>query len=221
MSFLLDLPLFDRLRGSGVKTRLLHPHDEFWDRRLGIGTFGFIPAVGEPSNEAWQGHYQPTSYKDLFRMLRHVGIGADDVYVDLGCGLGRTVFVAHRMGARRAVGVDVNGPLVRACRANLVRSGADPAAVQFVEGFAQDQAHTDTTLLFLFHPFGRGTLKTVLDRLGEDLSAAPRRLRLIYFNAVSDDVLEGSGFLRQTDRWVAGKGWSPSTGDYDASFWTT
>lgn len=220
-SFLSAVPLLDRVRGSGLKTRLLHPHDELWDRRLGISTFGFIPAVGEPDNEAWQGHYQPTSYKDLFRMLGHVGAGPDDVYVDLGCGLGRTVFAAHRLGVRRAVGVEVDGALVRACRANLARSGAEPAAVQFVEGFAQDFAHPETTLLFLFHPFGRGTLQTVLDRLGRDLQARPRHFRLVYFNAVSDDLLAGCGYLRRTDRWVAGSDWSPSTGRYDASFWST
>lgn len=217
----LTASLFGRLRGTGLKTRLLHPHDEWWDRRLGIETFGFIPAVGEPDNAAWQGHYQPTSYKDFFRMARHVGLGPDDIYVDLGCGLGRTVFAAHRLGARRSVGVEVNAPLVRACRDNVVRSRVDPVAVRFVEGYAQDQPQTDTTVLFLFHPFGRGTLKTVLDRLGSDLAAAPRRLRVIYFNAVSDDLLQGSGFLRCTDRWIAGKGWAPTTGDYDASFWTT
>ena len=213
------VPFWARLRGSGFKTRLLNPRDELWDRRLGIATFGFVPAVGEPDHDAWQGHYQPTSYKDLFRMLRHLGVGADDVFYDLGCGLGRTVFAAHRLGARRAVGVEVNGPLVRACRENLVRSGADPRAVAFVECFAQDCSYADATVLFLFHPFGRGTLQTVLERVGRDLAAAPRRLRLVYFNAVADDILEGCGFLRRTDRWAAGQGWSPTSGRYDASFW--
>lgn len=208
-----------RLRGSGLKTRLLHPHDEFWDRRLGVGTFGFIPAVGEPSNDAWQGHYQPTSYKDLFSMLKRVEVGPGDVYVDLGCGLGRTVFAANSLGVRRAVGVEVNGPLVRACRANLARRHGTTGTIDFVEGYAQDYAQPDTTVLFLFHPFGRGTLKEVLDRLRGELVAKPRRLRLVYFNAVSDDVLQASGYLRRTDRWEAGKHWSPTTGAYAASFW--
>ena len=217
----MSISFLSRLRGAGVKTRLLHPRDELWDRRLGIGTFGFVPAVGDPDYEAWQGHYQPTSYRDLFLMLRHLGVGAGDVYVDLGCGLGRTVFAAHRMGARRAIGVEVDASLIKACEANLRRSGADPSRVGFVEGFAQDFSDPETTVLFLFHPFGRGTFKSVLDRLGRDLQASPRRLRLCYFNAVADDLLQASGFLRCTDRWVAGKDWSPTSGSYDASFWET
>ena len=100
--------LLDRVRGRGYKARLLRPRDEFWDRRLGVRTFGHIPAVGTPDAAAWQGHYEATSYRDLFLMLRRVGIGPDDVYVDLGCGMGRTVFAAEWLGARRAVGVEVS-----------------------------------------------------------------------------------------------------------------
>lgn len=204
-----------------MKTRLLHPHDELWDRRLGIGTFGFIPAVGEPDNADWQGHYAPTSYKDLFRMLARAGVGPGDVYVDLGCGLGRTVFAAKSLGARRAIGVEVNGPLVRACRENLARSRGDREGVEFVSGFAQDYSHADTSVLFLFHPFGHGTLHQVLQGLGSELAIRPRRLRLVYFNAVADDVLARSGFLRRVDRWEHGQHWTPTTGHFAASFWET
>ena len=39
--------LLNILKGSGWKTRLLNPVDEFWDRRLGISTFGYTPAIGD------------------------------------------------------------------------------------------------------------------------------------------------------------------------------
>ena len=63
------------LRGRGFKHRLLHPYDEFWDRRLGVRTFGFIPAVGTMRDEHWQGHYQATPYRDIFAVLRHARVG--------------------------------------------------------------------------------------------------------------------------------------------------
>ena len=213
--------LLDRLRGQGYKTRLMRPLDEFWDRRLGVRTFGYIPAVGAPNAAAWQGHYEATSYRDLFRMLRRVGLGRDDVYVDLGCGMGRTVFVANWLGARHAVGVEVNASLIGACRANALRSHRDCRGVEFVQGYAQDFSQDETTVLFLFHPFGRGTLQTVIEGLGASLRAVPRRLRLVYFNAACDDVLAASGFLRRIDRWEPGADWNPSTGRYPASFWET
>jgi SAM-dependent methyltransferase len=208
-----------RYQGTGLKTRLLHPHDEYWDRRLGVRTFGYLPAVCEPGHADWQGHYQPTSYRDLFKMLRQARLGSKDVYVDLGCGLGRTVFAAAFLGARRAIGVEINGPLVRACNDNLARSRVAARGVRFDEAPAQAFAHLDTTVLFMFHPFGRGTLRSVIDGLRVAYQAAPRPLRLVYFNAVSDDILADSGFLRRVDRWEPGVHWQPTTGGYPASFW--
>lgn len=211
--------IWGRFRGQGYKTRLLRPLDEFWDRRLGVRTFGHIPAVGTPDAAAWQGHYEATSYRDLFLMLRRVGIGPDDVYVDLGCGMGRTVFAADWLGARRSVGVEVNASLIGACRANAARSRRGAHRIEFVQGYAQDFSQHETTVLFMFHPFGRGTLQTVIEGLRASVEAAPRRLRLVYFNAVSDDILAASGFLRRIDRWEPGVDWRPTSGGYPASFW--
>ena len=111
----------EKLKGAGFKTRLLNPRDEFWDRRLGVRTLGFLPAVGAPGSATWQGHYVPTPYNKLIASLRHVAIGSEDVFVDLGSGLGRTVFAASWLGARRAVGVEIDTSLTEAARANLAR----------------------------------------------------------------------------------------------------
>ncbi|MEP7361383.1 MAG: hypothetical protein ABI744_07375, partial [Chloroflexota bacterium] len=186
------------LRGKGIKDRLLHPYDAFWDARLGISTFGFIPAVGDSNDAAWQGHYQPTPYRDIFVMLRHAGIGTGDVYVDLGCGLGRTVFAAHWLGAKRAVGVEINRQLAAQCERSAARHRRAPAcddpvrAVEFVCAPAQAYSHPDTTAVFLFHPFGAGTLKQVVDTLDDELTRRPRPLQVIYFNPVHDQVFEQS-----------------------------
>ncbi len=67
--------MFDSIRGLGLKTRLLHPVDEFWGRRFGVRTFGFRPAVGDHDQQDWRAHYVPTPYKKVLHALRHVGIG--------------------------------------------------------------------------------------------------------------------------------------------------
>src|SRR5947209_14416336 len=79
--------MFERLRGHGIKTRLLNPYDAFWDWKLGVHTFGYHPASGKQGDSDWQLHYTPTPYADIFRLLRMVELGPDDVFVDLGGGL--------------------------------------------------------------------------------------------------------------------------------------
>jgi SAM-dependent methyltransferase len=208
-------PWAARLQGTGVKTRLLNPHEEWCDRQLGIRTFGFAPAVGEPDTPQWQGHYQPSQYRDLYKMLRHADVGAGDVYMDLGCGLGRTVFAADHLGASRSVGVDINPEMIAACRDNLARCNGPRGTIEFIEAPAETVPQDDTTVLFMFHPFGAGTLKTVIDVLGEAHRRRPRRLRIVYYNAVYDELLGASGFLTRSGHWPATKG------GYPASFWTT
>ena len=56
--------IIERYRGRGYKNRLLHPYDEFWDRRLGVRTFGYHPATGGAGDDDWRVHYQPTPYKE-------------------------------------------------------------------------------------------------------------------------------------------------------------
>lgn len=120
------------LRGGGFKTRLLRPSDELWDRRLGVKTFGFIPAVGHPDDDNFQGVYAPSSYRDLDKMLRHVEVGADDVFIDYGCGLGRSIFMANELGARKSIGVEISPELVRACQQNQAGCKNGPERIEFV-----------------------------------------------------------------------------------------
>lgn len=214
-----DPTFLSRFRGTGLKTRLFHPYDEYWDRKLGIRTFGFNPATGTILDPAWQGHYQPTPYRDIVASLRHAGVGPGDHYVDLGCGLGRTVFVAAWLGADRAVGVEIDQRLAAQCRANAQHSAFSAQRVEFVCAPAQTCNHDDTTVLFMFHPFGSGTLQQVLDRLGQAQRARPRRLRIVYLNPVFDDVMKASGFLSLADHWPAKPRRATSSGAYAVSFW--
>jgi SAM-dependent methyltransferase len=210
-------------KGSGLKTRLLHPAEDGWEYRLGIHTQGFVASNSDPRSPTWQGHYLPTSYRDLFKLLKHVDLGPEDVFMDLGCGLGRTVFVADWLGARRSIGVEIDPSFAQACRDNLARrrraSQGTSQGIDFIEAPAQEIEHAQTSVLFMFHPFGRGTLEQVLARLRESVERTPRRLRLVYHNPVFDDTLAASGFLRQTDHWKATSAWTPGSMRYAASFW--
>jgi SAM-dependent methyltransferase len=219
------MSLLGRLKGKGVKTRLLHPHDELWDRRLGIRTAGWTPSRGDYDDPFRKVEYRPTPYAVLLRMLRRVGVGRGDVVVDLGAGLGRAVFLASWLGAKRAVGVEIDGALVEKARANLARSRLAGRTIEFVQSPAEAYPQDDTTVIFMFNPFGVGIMHMVVERITRTLEQRPRELRIAYLNPLAASALDASPRLARLDQWVEERvgpefllRWKRAAG-WGATFW--
>lgn len=68
--------------------------------------------------------YEPTSPEIVQAMLRLGRVRPDDVVYDLGCGDGRIVIEAARLGAR-GVGVDLDPERIREARANARAAGVE------------------------------------------------------------------------------------------------
>jgi uncharacterized protein VirK/YbjX/SAM-dependent methyltransferase len=199
-----------------LKTRLLNPLDELWDRRLGIRTVGFLPAIGDADAPDWRAHYVPTRYPALLQALRHVGVGPDDTFVDYGCGLGRVVFAASWLGAKRAIGVEIDPALCAGAETNRRACRLDAERIEFACKSAESYAPSDVSVIYLFHPFGAGTLKAVLDNLEAQLADQPRHVRLVYENPIHGDVIDSMPGWRRTAVWPAG---SRFTRPFPTAFW--
>jgi len=214
----MPLKLLD-LRGRGYKSRLLNPVDEFWDRRLGIQTFGYHPGSGSEGNANWQVHYSPTPYADLIKLFRRVNLGKHDVFTDLGCGLGRAVFLAAWMGARRSIGVEIVPALWSGANSNHQKSRVPHERVEFILGGAENFQFEEVTVLFMFHPFGEDTLGAVLERLAPLVRAEQKLpLRIIYLNPVYNRLLEKTSWLEPTGRERTRR-WLGNATEYDVTFW--
>jgi predicted RNA methylase len=212
--------VINRYRGRSYKDRLLNPHDEFWDRRLGVRTFGYHPATGKPGDPDWKVHYTPTPYADIFRLLRTVRLNSNDVFVDFGSGMGRSVFAASWLGVARAIGVEVVQNLCDKANENYRQSRLVHRSIEFVSISAEAYQNPDMTVCFMFHPFGEATLTKVLCNIesGRRGRQFPK-LRIIYVNPVFDFVLKRKDWLECIDRIPAARHW-PSTGaHYEASLW--
>lgn len=195
--------------------------DELWDRRLGVSTFGHHPATGSPGDREWYIHYIPSPYRDIFDVLKTAKLTSDDVFTDLGCGLGRVVFAASWAGARRAAGVELVSWLADGAAENRRRCKLDGRDIEFFERNAVDHSLVDTTLLYMFHPFGGQILAEVLEKARADRKAAgaTRPLRIAYVNPVCDEVLAGSGWMRRTLEVPARPQRFSSADHYTASLW--
>lgn len=209
------------LRHRNLKNRIKNPLDEYWDRRLGIHTFGHHEGSGIPGEADSCLPFVPSTYADIFLYLRSADIGPDDVFVDLGSGFGRTVFAASWLGARRAVGVELVQSLTDGAEANRKRSVLCDHNIEFVCANALEFSEPDMTILYMFHPFGEAILEQVLANLRASrvTASASKPLRIIYANPVYDDALARTGWLRKTAHIAGVKRLLSSAGVFDAALW--
>ena len=171
-------------------------HDKYWEKRLGLDTGGWVPVALDDGML-----YEATPYLVLHDILRHLDLGPEDVFVDLGCGKGRVTCAAARSGSGKVVGVEQDEGFLQVAQANLDALSDTRADVHLHHGLAQDFDFDQTTVVFLFNPFGARTLEGVLQLLHESVERNPRPLRIVYVNPVHEKVLQDSDWLRNTQTW--------------------
>jgi SAM-dependent methyltransferase len=120
--------------------------------------------------------YLPSSVDTLLRMIELAEVRSDDVFVDVGSGLGRATALTHFLTGAGAIGIEIQPVLVRRARELALRLNAPRVAV--IEGdAARLTGHVPIgSVYFLYCPFGGERL----DRVLEDLAsiAKSRRIRV-------------------------------------------
>ena len=155
------------LRENGLRTTLRkatevfvkpasEPFDDF-DVKNGTDTSGFVPlwklSIASKNVRFCKG-YRPTEQWELEAAVKTLD---EDItsftFVDLGCGKGRAVLIAARLGFRRAIGVEFAAELADIARKNIQNMGLANASI--VHGDATEFAFPEGDLVvFLFNPFG-------------------------------------------------------------------
>lgn len=145
-------------------------------------------------------HYEPVAIDDFEQIMEHVPehVIRDATFVDVGCGLGRAVFLAMRYPFKRIVGIELSSGLYESARSNLRAYARFPvkcADVRFVNGDARTFAYPSGDLvLFLYNPFDDVALRETLERVAarED----PSRTWLLYHTPVHAETADACGYLR-------------------------
>jgi SAM-dependent methyltransferase len=200
---------------SVMRSRL---QDMAFDARHGTDTVQTVAVdaldVEAPRRSLGQ-RYQPTGSSALGKILRALPIGADDGFVDFGCGKGRTLILAMDFPFRRIVGVEFSAALCAIARANIATvSGNRPARPGRPPNVQPEVAQCDArdytlagdeTVFYFFHPFGEPVLAPVLDNIEASLRRAPRPAWLIYYLPVHRTVIDRSAaFALHATRVVNG-----------------
>jgi SAM-dependent methyltransferase len=162
--------------------------DRIQEQRLGIRSSGFIPI--ETLIKDWNGYhdYAPTSIHSFRAFMRAAEIvEGRDVFVDYGCGMGRTLVLASEYPFRKCIGVEISKTLAAIARENLAkhRGRRQCHDIQVWCGSAEHfELPCDASVLYFFNPFHGTPLTGVFDRIDQSLAACPRRIQIIFNNPV-------------------------------------
>jgi precorrin-6B methylase 2 len=164
-------------KALGVRRRLV---DAYWERKFDADTTGLRPGAAPDAH--W---YVTVPYSMIFRVLRELELGPQDVLIDLGSGKGRVLLCASRFPIAKAIGVELAEDMCEVARRNVARLKAPRCPVEVVNQNALEFDYRQGTAFYLFDPFGAETLRGVLQKMHESLAVAPRKIRLAFILAIS------------------------------------
>ena len=121
--------------------------------------------------------YQPTPARHVLELIRRTKLTDDDVFIDLGSGLGLVPLVAATCTKARAVGIELEPSYVE-CATQCARD-LNLANATFLAMDARDADLSSGTVFYLYTPFRGAILRAVLDRLR--VEACARAIRVCTF----------------------------------------
>ena len=170
--------------------------DEF-DSGLKIDTWREVPLWKlrvQSENAAYGSKYQTTDPSVFLDAVQKVPIDARDfTFIDLGCGKGRALILAAKLGFRRVIGIEFSAELAQIARQNIHQVGiqaeileTDASRFNFVDG---------NLLIYMYNPFGKSVMHSVVENLVAWRSHDKSQAYLVYINPVCHREIEASGVV--------------------------
>lgn len=186
-------------RKAGLFLRRGRVTDEF-DASYGVDTSGVEPLWKfkiRSRNARFGVRYQPTSEQELVDAVNFLNDDPQTLtFIDLGCGKGRTLLVASKLGFREIIGVEFARELVQIARANLTKMGVLNANV--IHGDAADFPFpTSDFVLYLYNPFSHEVMRRVIANLRKSHA---KRAFVLYSDPQCADLLDSNESLSRLGR---------------------
>ncbi len=107
--------------------------------------------------------YQPTPVRHILQLITASALVPDDIFVDLGSGLGHVPLLVSVMTGAQSVGIEVQSAYVASAR-KCARS-LDLSRVRFIAQDAREADLSGGTVFYLYSPFNGSILADVLSKL--------------------------------------------------------
>lgn len=129
-----------------------HQRDAELERLLGISE----PVDRRPPGPDLVG-YHPSGLVPVLTAILEARVGADDLFVDLGAGLGKVTTLVRLLTGARVRGIEL--------QPELLARAARLEGVELLHADAREAPLDDGTVFFLYNPFEGAALRVTLERL--------------------------------------------------------
>lgn len=190
--------------------------DLLFERRLGVRTSGDVELQELGIAADGREKYRPVGWLTLRRILPPSAVTTDDVFLDIGSGMGRAVLLAAAYPFRRVIGVELSPRLVDIAHDNVDRCRARLRCkdVVLVNADALEyEIPDDVTVVFMNNPVRGAIFAAVVEHMLDSYDRRPRTMRLVYASPIEEPTLLSTGrirTIRRTRGFRPGREWSRS-----------
>jgi SAM-dependent methyltransferase len=140
-----------------------------------------VPTVGLTAEMV---EFYKTPVRVILELVERASFGPDDVFFDLGSGLGQTVMLVNILAEVMAKGIEIEPAYCEYARACAASHGLPD--VEFIEGDVRNSDLSAGTVFFLFTPFKGSLLAEVMERLRA--LASTRVIQVISYGPCSAEI---------------------------------
>jgi hypothetical protein len=144
--------------------------------------------------------YQPTPGRAILDLIDRVELRAEDVFVDLGSGLGWVVLLVACLTPARAIGIELEPSYCESARSVARRLNLGRAT--FIAEDARAAFLHSATVYFMYTPFRGALLQRVLERLHAE--ATQRTIRVCSYGPCSAELARLPWLVPRGDRAIRG-----------------
>jgi SAM-dependent methyltransferase len=178
--------------------------DMAFERRIGVKTSDYLDREELGYSDERLQHYEPSSWRTLQKVLPKRSVSGEDVFIDLGSGMGRIVLRAAEYPFKRVIGVEMSPELHEVAVANL-ESCRDRWRCGDVELICSDvlayDFPDDATVVFIYNSFQGEIFDRAMRKVFESYDRSPRRIRIFYRNPTQHERLMETGRVRILEEW--------------------
>jgi hypothetical protein len=158
-------------------------------------------AIPDPRRalEAEMVQYQPTPARVVLALIAHARVARDDVFFDIGSGLGQVPMLVNLLTGARAIGVELEPAYCEYARRRVVDLNLEDVVFRNDDARAAD--YGEGTVFFLYTPVKGEMLQVVLDRIRA--RTCNRKIRVLTYGPCTDTVASLT-WLTSTDSKTAG-----------------
>lgn len=161
--------------------------DEF-DLRYGTDTSGVIPLWKmniNSANAAYGVRYQAIPVEQFLLALRTIQENIHSFsFVDLGCGKGRNLILAAKMGFSEVVGVEFATELAHTAKNNLEKIGITNGTI-VCDDAVNFRLKDNNTIIYMYNPFSALVMQKIANNIEEFLDKHPERTIYIVYHGSS------------------------------------